>query len=178
MIQCVTMPPEATWSPCQCLYDGQKLHALILIPGPGIPRFLTQGHPHTLTAQGLPSTSSSVPAVRSMSHAGLGEKVCSWGRDSGVNHQEEEYSCGWVVQPTSRSRGDLSHRGIGSILSPPDDVPEQSPLVRTDFLVTTIPPLNETIPFSAGKGTPGPSYANQGQPSLPNLDLCCFWCQD
>lgn len=83
---------------------------------------------------------------------GLRERWGSWGREErGMGHQEGEYSCGRPVQPTCRSWGDLSLREIALILSPSPDIPEQSPRVRTDHVVTIIPPLNTERRHSASQ---------------------------
>lgn len=82
---------------------------------------------------------------------GLRERWGSWGREAGGGHQEGEYSCGRPVQPTRRLWGDLSLREIVLILSPPPDIPEQSPWVRTNLVVTIIPPRNTERRHSASQ---------------------------
>lgn len=80
----------------------------------------------------------------------LGQRGSGGGKSSGRGGE-----LWWAVQLPSRSWGDLSHKEFGLILSPPDDIPEQRPLIRPDLLVTTIPSLNMDQRYSTsqqGKG--------------------------
>lgn len=138
---------------------------------PSVPLTSHPGHPdiHSqyLTVPGLPPPPP-LPSPCCQKHVlqrAVG-KVGFWGKRRGGKSWRRRVQLGWVVQPPSRSWGDLSHKEMSLILLPPDDIPEQSQAVSPGLFVTITGRGAKT-----GKGIPKEAHlslpATQGSSSLP-----------
>ena len=159
MPQCPQRHLRVPASVCTTVSRSAKPCSQTQPPRPSSPAPLTPppGPADTSTAQGLPPCSPQVPALRSMSRAGLGGKVSFWGREERCESLKRRMQMGRAVQPPSRSQGDFFHKEISLILFPPYEIPEQSPLVSPGHLVIITECGAKTFHLLAGKGTPGTS---------------------